>query len=63
MRYGRTSAINDKRRVFEQFLKETTEEKNFDHYRARFPELVVLWEHVFGLVRELQRDIRLQSEF
>jgi hypothetical protein len=56
-------AINDKRRVLEQFLKETSEEKNFDYYRVRFPELVVLWEHIFGLVREPQREIRLQSEF
>jgi hypothetical protein len=56
-------AINDKRRVLEQFLKETTEENDFNYYRSRFPELVVLWEHIFALVREPQREIRLQGEF
>ena len=56
-------AINDKRRVLEQFLKETGEDKDFDYYRARFPELVVLWEHIFALVRAPQREIRLHSEF
>jgi hypothetical protein len=56
-------SINDKRRVFERFLEETSGEKKFDYYRARLPELVVLWEHIFGLVREPQREIRLQSDF
>ena len=56
-------AISDKRRVLEQFLKETSDEKNFDYYRVRFPELVMLWDHIFGLLREPQREIRLQGEF
>jgi hypothetical protein len=56
-------AINDKRRVFERFLEETSKEGQYDYYRTLFPELVVLWEHIFGLVRVPQREIRLQSEF
>jgi hypothetical protein len=55
-------ALNDKQKVFERFMEETTREGNFDHYRARFPELVVLWEHIFELVREPQREICLQTE-
>jgi hypothetical protein len=54
--------INDKRGVLERFLEETSREEQFGYYRPRFPELVLLWEHIFGLVREPQREIRLQSE-
>ena len=56
-------AVNDKRGVLERFLAETSREDKFDTYRTRFPELVVLWEHIFGLVREPEREIRLQGEF
>jgi hypothetical protein len=56
-------AINDKRRVPERFLTETSGENTFDYYRARFPELVVLWEHIFGVVREPYREIRRKSGF
>jgi hypothetical protein len=56
-------AISDKRRVFERFLEETRRERQYHYYRTLFPELVVLWEHIFGLVRVPQREIRLQSEF
>ena len=55
--------INEKRRVFERFLEETKAQERFDYYRARFPELVVLWELIFSLVRDPRREVLLLTEF
>jgi hypothetical protein len=55
--------INEKRRVFERFPEETKAQERFDYYRARFPELVVLWELIFSLVRDPQREVLLLTEF
>jgi hypothetical protein len=54
--------ISEKRRVFERFLEETNRDEGFSSYRARFPELVLLWELIFTLVRSPQREVLLRRE-
>jgi len=54
--------INEKRRIFERFLAETSRDEGFGFYRARFPELVLLWELIFTLARSPQRPVLLRRE-
>jgi HEPN/Toprim N-terminal domain 1 len=51
--------ITEKRKVFERFLEETERNERFDYYRGRFPELALLWELIFSLVKEPQRKVIL----
>lgn len=44
-------AIDGKRRIFERFMAETLSQETSDYFQRRFPELVVLWEHVFARLR------------
>lgn len=44
-------AIQDKKAILQRFLKDIKAEGEAACYRARYPELVTLWEHLFLLVR------------
>ena len=44
-------AIRDKKAVLQRFLEDIEAEGEAADYRARYPELVTLWEHLFLLVR------------
>jgi hypothetical protein len=47
-------AIEGKRTILERFLDETKEDRCSEYYRTRFPELVLLWEHIFGMLKRLR---------
>ncbi len=53
--------INEKRRVLDLFLEEANRDERFDYYRTRFPELVLLWDLIFSMVRNPQREVLLQG--
>jgi hypothetical protein len=43
-------ALQDKALAFSHFLKETEVHDEDVDYQERFPELAVLWEHIFDLL-------------
>ena len=43
-------AMQDKAAARTRFLKDTEAHDQSADYRARFPELVALWEHIFSLL-------------
>ena len=47
-------AIERKRIILDRFLDETKVDLTRDYYRTRFPELVLLWEHIFSIVKDLR---------
>ena len=44
-------AMQDKAAARSRFLKDTEVLDQLTDYRARFPELVALWEHIFSLLK------------
>jgi hypothetical protein len=54
--------IDEKQTVLDRFMEETSRSDGPDHYRSRLPELVTLWEHIFGSRRDAPRVIELQGE-
>jgi hypothetical protein len=43
--------LRDKSRPFDRFLAETATHDPSADYKSRYPELVILWEHVFAILR------------
>ena len=43
--------LRDKSKPFDRFLEETVRHDASVDYAARYPELVVLWEHIFAILR------------
>ena len=48
-------ALDDKEKPFARFLQETASRDNGVDYALRYPELVVLWEHIFAVLRQDRR--------
>jgi hypothetical protein len=40
-------------------MQEMSQSHKTDHYHTRFPELVILWEHIFALRKNTPRIIEL----
>jgi hypothetical protein len=47
--------LDDKEKPFARFLAETASHDNSVDYALRYPELVVLWEHIFAVLRPDRR--------
>lgn len=43
--------LRDKSKPFDRFLEETATDDPSVDYKLRYPELVVLWEHIFAVLR------------
>jgi hypothetical protein len=52
-------ALEEKPTVLSRFMQEMSQSHKTDHYHTRFPELVILWEHIFALRKNTPRIIEL----
>ena len=54
--------LDDKEKPFARFLQETASHDNSVDYALRYPELVVLWEHIFAILRPDRRRFTTLQE-
>ena len=49
--------VDDKRRVLELFLKDTQVPNPNIDYTIRYPELILLWEHIFFYIKSRRASL------